>query len=139
MSTRCQIGFYQPKTKDLNNFEALIYRHSDGYPEGVLPEIVPFLERWKKDRGLEDSEYASARLLQHLCNDYDGRMEVIEKRHGNNRMVFAGILGYGISKEFHGDIEYHYAVYPDRVDVYQANLEDINRSKKIRSTKLTAR
>ncbi len=33
MSTRCQIGFYEPRQKDLTKFEALIYRHSDGYPD----------------------------------------------------------------------------------------------------------
>jgi hypothetical protein len=38
MSTRCQIGFYPEKpTKDtLQNPDALIYKHSDGYPEGVV-------------------------------------------------------------------------------------------------------
>lgn len=47
MSTRCQIGFYEAEEKDLDNFEALIYRHSDGYPDtehGVLAAIVPFLQ-----------------------------------------------------------------------------------------------
>lgn len=33
MSTRCQIGIYIAKPKDLNKFEALLYKHCDGYPD----------------------------------------------------------------------------------------------------------
>jgi hypothetical protein len=46
MSTCCQIGFYEPDNFDLLKPDALLYRHSDGYPGGnggVLAEIVPFL------------------------------------------------------------------------------------------------
>ena len=28
-------------------------------------------------------------------------------------------LNIGICKELHGDIEYYYAVYPDRIDIYE--------------------
>ena len=96
MSTRCQIGFYDSMEKDLEKYEALIYRHSDGYPEGVLPDIVPFLKEFSSDRGMTDIEYCSARLLQHLTNLYDAYAK--------------NFLGYGISNSFHGDIEYFYAI-----------------------------
>jgi hypothetical protein len=36
--------------------------------------------------------------------------------HGNGD--YTGTLGHGISKSFHGDIEYVYAVYPNGVRVY---------------------
>ena len=79
MSTRCQIGVYENKDKSLKEFDVLLYRHSDGYPGkadnsegGVLPEIIPFLKWWKSQRGISDTEYAGARLLQWLCNNYDG-------------------------------------------------------------------
>ena len=129
MSTRCQIAFYQAEPKDLNKFESLIYRHSDGYPTGVLPDILPFLKLWVKNRGIEDIEYCSARLLQKLCNEYD---------KGMNEM-YEGKTGYGICVELHGDIEYLYAVYPNKVNVYEVKFgdEDINeRAAKIDSEAL---
>ena len=100
MSTRCQIGFYEPEATKLEDFEALIYRHCDGYPDtnsGVIADIVPILRQFDKDRGLDDIEYASAWLVAKLKTDY---------------------TNIGICKEFHGDIEYFYAVYPDRIQVY---------------------
>ena len=108
MSTRCQIGFYEPEAKDLNDFEALIYRHCDGYPDtehGVLAAIVPILQDFNDNRGLDDLEYASAWLVSKLKTDY---------------------LNIGICKAFHGDIEFFYAVYPDRMEVYDTNGMDTN-------------
>lgn len=117
MSTRCQIGVYstRPSKETIKDFEALLYRHSDGYPDtknGVLNDVVPFLKWWKTERGLDDTEYVSARLLQHLCNLYD-KASTYDKPS-----PFTGTLGHGISRSFHWDIEYYYAVYPDGVDVY---------------------
>lgn len=102
MSTRCQIGFYEPESKNLEDFETLIYRHCDGYPEGVLPVIVPILKDFDIKRGLNDVEYSSAWLVAKLKDGY---------------------INIGICKDFHGDIEYFYAVYPDRVDVYETPFD----------------
>lgn len=125
MSTRSQIGFYESKPKDLNNFNALIYRHSDGYPEGVLPNIIPFLKWWKSGRGLTDTEYVSARLLQWLCNEYDRHGAEFDKEAGRTVTTneYTGTLGHGICKNFHGDIEYFYAIYPYSVDVYDTPFD----------------
>jgi hypothetical protein len=131
MSTRSQIGFYEkePKTgKDLKKFEALLYRHSDGYPSGMLPEIIPFLKWWKSGRGLRDTEYVAARLLQWLCQEYDGAVTRIEKEIGRpapyGNRDYTGTLGYGISRGFHGDIDWFYAVYPDAVKVYKVEYSE---------------
>lgn len=141
MSTRCQIAFYESEPKDLNNFEALIYRHSDGYPEGVMPDIEPFLKWWSKGRGLDDIEYVSARLLQYLCNRYDMHGYEYDKKDKD----FTGTLGHGICKDFHQDIEYLYVIYPNQLEVYDIGKEcfnenhdlvDINKAKKIGSIKL---
>ncbi len=100
MSTRCQIGFYEPEAKDLTDFEALIYRHLDGYPEGVLPVIVPILKDFDINRGLDDVEYSAAWMVAKLKDGY---------------------LNIGICKDFHGDINFFYAVYPDHIDVYNTH------------------
>jgi hypothetical protein len=123
MSTRCHIGFYQdPEETDLKQFEALIYRHSDGYPGtvdgseyGVLADIVPYLKWFDKERGLSDTEYAAARLLQFLCNEYDQATPTKE--------IPTGTLGHGICRDFHGDHKYYYAVYSNRLEVYDCDFD----------------
>ncbi len=109
MSTRCQIGFYEPESKSLTDFEALIYRHCDGYPgkadgseTGVLADIVPVLRDFDADRGLDDVEYSSAWLVAKLK---DTKTNI------------------GICRAFHGDIEFFYAVYPDRIEVYETPFD----------------
>ena len=102
MATRSMIGFYPEGQTDLESWEALIYRHWDGYPDGVLPEIMPILQDFDKNRGLSDIEYASAYLVARLKDDY---------------------FNYGIAKAFHGDIEYYYAVYPDKVEIYETPFD----------------
>lgn len=124
MSTRCQIGFYQPEAVSLVDFVALIYRHNDGYPGkvnkageeldyGVLSHILPILRDFNKNRGLGDVEYASAWLVAKLKDNY---------------------LDIGICRTFHFDIEYFYAVYPDRIDVYETHMESRWESWKIIKT-----
>ncbi len=125
MSTRCQIGIYESNNQPIDKPEVLLYRHSDSYPGkedeseyGVLPDIVPFLRWWAKGRGIWDSEYLGARLLQHLCNLYDNRSNKYEEE-----IIFTGIYGYGICKDFHGDIEYLYRIYPNVLEVYECGFD----------------
>lgn len=103
MATRCHIAFYEQESEaDLTKFAALIYRHWDGYPAAVLPEIIPILKEFQAERGLSDVEYASAYLVARLKT---------------------GFLNIGISAALHGDIEYLYAVYPSgRIDIYTTNF-----------------
>jgi len=139
MSTRCQIGIYDSKEKKLKDFKVLLYRHSDGYPEGVLPDIEPFLKWWKDQRGLDDSEYVGARLLQFMCNQNDGHGNGLEKIMGKNT-DYTGIYGYGICKGFHSDIEYFYRIYPNKLEVYEVPFMmenfDITKSKLIKTIEL---
>lgn len=117
MSTRCQIGIYYMNSK-LKNPEVLLYKHSDGYPEETIPLLKRYVKRFLKRRHW-DVEYLGARLIQSLTNEYDRSGKKSAKQLGYpyyNRM-----LGFGISKELHYDINYYYALYIDRIDVYEAN------------------
>lgn len=69
MSTRCQLAVYPDKTTPFNEAKCFIYRHNDGYPEAIIPDILDFLKSFHKERGLDDIEYASARLCAkfHKC------------------------------------------------------------------------
>jgi hypothetical protein len=108
MATRCQIVFQDEerptkKTK-LSEPHCIIYRHWDGYPDGVLPDIMPILEDFDKDRGLGDIEYASAWLVAKLKVD---------------------LLNIGISKNYHLDIEYIYEIFTGgEIRVWSVNMGD---------------
>jgi len=111
MSTRCQIGFYPTENTPVDNWEALIYKHHDGYPDsdnGIIALIKPYLDDFAKHRGLSDLEYASAFLLwkmqQQLKADDTGQW---------------AMTGFGICKVFHGDIAYYYHVSPACIKVYK--------------------
>lgn len=103
MSTRSQIAFYEDGEQDLEKFEALVYRHCDGYPTGALVDIAPIIHEFNKERGFADIEYCSAWLVAKLKDD---------------------ILNIGISKNFNWDIEYLYAVYPKKIVVYATAFKD---------------
>ena len=124
MSTRCQIGFYESKPKDakeLSKPEVILYRHHDGYPEGVLPEITEFYNRFMKVRKFWDLEYMAARMLQNLMKNSDDNLEVFIKDH--SLCPDWNCLGYGISNQFHRDIEYFYAISPEGIEVYDVPFD----------------
>jgi len=128
MSTRTQIGFYE-KDSALENPHTLLYRHSDGYPGdpdkneyGVLTDLIPFCTNFIKNRGF-DIEYIGARALCYLIHKHT---EDLPGQAGWKDKIypFGGFLSYGICRPgaFHGDIEYYYAVYCDRIDVYECGF-----------------
>ena len=120
MSTRCQIGFYEADEINLSKHKALIYSHNDGYPDsksGVIATILPILQDFHKNRGLNDIEYAAVWLVAKLKTDY---------------------LNIGISSELHGDIQYFYAIYPDRIDIYDTpRNEEYDNFKLLKSIPIT--
>lgn len=133
MSTRCQIGIYdfiKSSNKDYRNPSVLLYKHSDGYIEGTLPLLKRYVKRFLKNRGFWDTEYIGARLIQSLTNEYDRSGKKFAKEAGfkwRNDMC-----GFGICQNLHSDIEYYYALYPDRIDVYDT-CGDWNDMKLIKS------
>ena len=133
MSTRCQIGFYSKPDYEVEDFDNLIYRHSDGYPgdpaagdPGVVVDLLPFLVRFQNSRGLADSEYAAAWTVWYLCDQYkksgDEFYEKMREADPSYKRQ-ESFLGHGICSKhgFHGDIEFFYAVHPDGLDVYSVD------------------
>ena len=109
MSTRSQWSFRE-KGKQI----ALIYKHSDGYPDGFHGGFAlwkRFTDKIVKDavtsnygNRFDDAEYLAARFVVFLA--------VYENKENN--LAFGGI---GISKELHGDIEYLYEIDCDNEKV----------------------
>lgn len=118
MSTRCQIGIYKDDTTDLRNYSALLYKHCDGYPDGVLLIIEPFLKDFAVRRGLNDTEYLSAWLLYEIMNDHVENNKEMAKIYPTLPVTGKDYLSHGICTDFHADIEYYYAVTPTQIRVY---------------------
>lgn len=122
MSTRCQIGFYENEDIELNNPDVLVYKHSDGYPEGIMPMLVKFLRKNGAIGRRTDTEYLSAWFLYFLIKEHVKEMTPFAKKYNKDPEDF---LGHGISDGFHGDIEYFYAVYPEKVLICDGDLNII--------------
>lgn len=133
MSTRCQIGFYRRPDQYIKKWDALLYRHCDGYPDSVVPDILPFLQEFQAKRGLDDSDYAAAWLMHYLIDRHIKSMMEWHKTFGGNVVPSDGRdwLGHGITNQLYLDIEYFYAVFPDRLAVY-----DVPNAKKVDTWKL---
>lgn len=98
MSTRCMIGVYRSKSDPHDSHLFLIYRHNDGYPEGILPDFVPRMREFLADRGRDES-YFCARLVEAIA----------QTRKGN--------LSVGLQFHFQEDIEYFYRINLDEMRV----------------------
>ena len=101
MSTRAQIA--------IEGSKVLVYKHSDGYPDGVLPILSPFVKDFMESRGW-DPDYMVARLAQRIANARDGEMG---KLPADAKAPFDAFLGVGIDCEVHGNIAYLYRVTRD--------------------------
>ena len=130
MSTRCHIIVEDPEHGD----KTILYRHSDGYPDGehgVLASLVPFVARFVKHRGF-DACYLGAQIMADQINRSREGMRAMWKRmiaeaeakgksdtYATERLanVENDFLGFGISNQIHGDIEFIYRVTPEGVNV----------------------
>jgi hypothetical protein len=112
MSTRAQI--------QIEGSDVLIYKHQDGYPEGVLPTLKPFVDSFFQNRGY-DPAYFTARCVAAFAASYEkeraewrARVERetpgLAKSYGLDRPDF---LSLGVDTSVHGDIEYFYHVSKD--------------------------
>jgi len=106
MSTRCTTHFVYGDRK-----VAIVYRHSDGYPEGAGKDLAEFLKKCSKlkDPRFGDPSYLAAKyvvfLAEMFAQDFDHNTNKSKKR--KNRLDF---LSVGVLMEDPGDIEYRYVV-----------------------------
>lgn len=109
MSTRCNIHFnyYDGKTA------ANIYRHSDGYPDGVLPDLERFfadVEAQTDDTRFSDASYLAAKFVvwQATENAQIWAFDYITGKPGEVKPL--NFLGVGVVMQDAGDGEYVYEV-----------------------------
>ena len=106
MSTRACVHFM------INgSAEAKIYRHSDGYPEGLGQDLLNFFRELKdnvRDNRLNDPTYLAAKWVVDNATAY--RKYAFGEPHDLN------FLGIGIVVEDPADIQYRYEVLCDDLD-----------------------
>ena len=106
MSTRSQIRF-----TGNNDITTQIYRHSDGYPEGVIPDLKKFFAWYESEPQARhgDSSYATADFI------YFSKATLSE----DLKKAGAYKIGMGVENkgEIHGDEEYLYTVDVDTHNV----------------------
>lgn len=131
MSTRCHIIVEDPQQGD----ETILYRHSDGYPQGphgVLATLVPFVARFMKYRGW-DACYLGAQIMCDQINRSRAGMRAYceksiakDKEAGREPSSYDverlanvdnDFLGFGISSQIHGDVEFIYRVTSEGINV----------------------
>ena len=102
MATRCTITM-----RGLNGREYRIYRHYDGYPEGVVSDLWVFTQLYNRSF-FEDPEYFLADFIFYakLAWMKSGEGKIGKYRHWE--------YGYGVCAPDceHGDLEYKYLIYP---------------------------
>jgi hypothetical protein len=123
MSTRCQILFVREgeyKTQDGKKKtwreEAQIYRHSDGYPSAVIPDLYEFYQ-WNTGRN-DDVSYLAANFIFYMKRKGEEKYDIsgaYGKPHDYKSVDGNDIvqLGYGVEKtnhKLHGDEEWLYRV-----------------------------
>jgi len=109
MSTRAVVIF---RSGWDNRHQAMIYRHSDGYPGGLGEDIQTFLDELEQtvpDNRFYDYGYLAAKWVVWDCTRYVAQMNTGLRDCAPN-CGYLDFLGCGIIQEEPGDIEYRYIV-----------------------------
>lgn len=105
MSTRATIHFTYAKGQKP---EAIIYRHSDGYPEGLGEDLHSFIEEVKKN--VQDTRFTDPSYLAAKWVVWDASRHT---EYANGPKHPLNFLGVGVVQEDPGDIEFRYTVICD--------------------------
>lgn len=98
MSTRCVINFCYERGKDV----AKIYRHWDGYPDSVLPDLDQFfcdVEAQTDDTRFSDPSYLAAKYVVWQAG-----------KNARDPKKPLDFLSVGVLNEVPGDAEFEYWV-----------------------------
>jgi hypothetical protein len=136
MSTRSQIEFQSSwindKGKEIID-RRTVYRHWDGYPEAVIPDLKAFL-KW--NGGASVTEYTAANFIYFSKRRMEDENK-IENPTATWEEMHDVKLGFGVCEndEIHSDIEFFYVVKSEnktiKIFVYKnegSNLKLRNRN-----------
>lgn len=125
MSTRSQICIKRDTTGFSETGGIYIYKHSGGYPEGVMPVLKDIVSRFHAKRG-NDASYLLCQIVRAFAAiDRDLAIQaVVEKnqfdipKDGDRFSYGMDYVGWGLDTVEHGDIEYLYEVDSSTGDIY---------------------
>ena len=106
MSTRATVHFLNGES-----LCAIIYRHPDGYPEGLGQDLEDFfteLEENIQDTRFSDGSYLAAKWVVRDAQRYANKYVGDGKWEDTHRLEF---LSVGVVMEDPGDIEFRYLVH----------------------------
>lgn len=95
MSTRAQICIKRDTEGFKDTGGIYIYKHYDGYPEGVMPTLAPMVKEFIENRG-DDAAYLLAQIVREFAY--------------SNPRSSQPHTGWGLDTVKHGDTEYLYEV-----------------------------
>jgi hypothetical protein len=103
VSTRACIHFHYTglKTERRDGPEAIVFRHTDGYPSETGKDLLAFFADAPEDTRFNDPTMLAARYVVWLANQF---------AHGDNPLDF---LSVRVMQEDSGDIAFRYHVYCD--------------------------
>jgi len=109
MSTRSTTHFLASDCTFNNT--AIIYRHSDGYPEGAGRDLISFLKQCKalRDSRLDDPSYLAARYVVFLADMFNNRYDSKTGNRIRNESKL-DFISVGVMPDDPCDIEYRYTV-----------------------------
>jgi len=110
MSTRANI-----RVIDASKSELLFYRHSDGYPESVMPMLEKFLDYVKNGIIRDNVSQACGWLIMFGAKEYakfteNGMSKDITIPTGENKITGWKVGSIEPTSEIGGDIHYLYTV-----------------------------
>ena len=114
MSTRAVVNFRESESgSKQKTIVAKIYRHSDGYPDGLGKDLKKFLKIVKTtldDTRFGDASYLAAKWVVHDSARYNVNTDWSNGGTETRKENPLDFLSVGIVTENPGDIEYEYFV-----------------------------
>lgn len=118
MSTRSTTHFVYNESDGAHN-AAIIYRHTDGYPEGAGTDIYRFFEDVKSqtnDTRFGDPSYLAAKYVVWLADQFAYSYDFNGKEMKKVKKNMLDFLSVGVCSGDPGDIEYRYTVNCGKMD-----------------------
>lgn len=118
MSTRATVHFTFGQQAGAHS-EAIIYRHSDGYPESMLPDLEGFfaaVQAQTADTRFTDPSYLAAKYVVWLAAQFARKLVAVGDTYEYVQTEPLDFLSVGVVTEDPGDIEYRYTVHCDQKD-----------------------
>lgn len=128
MSTRCTVHFKDGGHEA--HSEAIIYRHSDGYTECMIPDLANFFKAVQdqtNDTRFSDPSYLASKYVVWLASQFSRNLEKVNGEYVWVNGSPLDFLSVGVVQSDPGDIEYRYTVRCDKIvdGVPQVSVEEV--------------